>query len=101
MARLHRHEDCDEAANERDLVVVTGSKDVPITFVATDVELAGRRQQKLMRQALHGAVNVDLIPHRDVRGHFARTQDPALARIGDLLTPSLMALGAVGMAEAS
>jgi hypothetical protein len=86
VALLYRHEDCGEAASERDLVAITSSKGVPIKFV---------------RQALHGEVNLDLIPHRDVRGHFPRTQDPALVRLGDLLTPPLLALGAVGMAEAS
>lgn len=98
LARLYRHEDCD-AVVDRELVVLTSRKGNPIKFVATDTELAGRRQQKSMVQAVDGAVNVTLCPHRDVRGNFVRTQDPALVRLGDLLTPALLALDATGLAE--
>jgi hypothetical protein len=76
-------------------------RDELVELVVTDIELAGRRQQKSMRQALDGAVNVAIVPHRDVRGRFVRTQDPALVQIGDLLAPPLLALEAAEMAEAS
>lgn len=99
LARLYRHEDCGEVAIDRELVVLTSRKGNPIKFVVTDIGLAGRRQQKSMMQAVDGAVNVTLYPHRDVRGHFARTQDPALVRLGDLLAPALLALDATGLAE--